>query len=244
MIAPLVAHSHGIQIPDHIRDILDPRKHWLTTSQASVELIRAETTTEWRTATLLFLLRMVSNIYGALRLLFVWLPLFLLFNLTYHLLMFFPVGISILLLFIKTERVEVTPRVVFRLCSWHYTLTHFIRQYFVRMLPYYRKFPIKSWFFLSPASFFLLVFVLLIFSPFFTIAFTLTAIFESLQPTQLHPVLHTFLPSTLHIPEAIATPAWSLSPSSVLLLEEYTASDGTSPSRPILKDLFGDSHLW
>ena len=78
--APLIA----LQIPDHIRDILDPRKHWLTTSQASVELIQAETATEWRTATLLFLLWMISKIYGALRLLFVWLPLFLLFNLTYY----------------------------------------------------------------------------------------------------------------------------------------------------------------
>ena len=181
VIAPLVAHSHGIRIPDHIRDILDPRKYWLTTSQASVELIQAETATEWRTATLLFLLRMISNIDGALRLFFVWLPLFLLFNLTYYVLMFFPVGISILLLFIKTEKVEepqdpktVATRVIRPLCKWRYELTDSIR---VRMLPVYKQ-PIKNWFFLFPASFFLLVFVLLIFSPFFTLAFTLTTIFE------------------------------------------------------------------
>jgi len=129
---------------------------------------------------------MIPNIlYGALRLLFVWLPLFLLFNLTYYVLMFFPVGISILLFFIKTEKVEgpqgpktVATRVIHRLRRWRYKLTHFIR---VGMLPIYKQ-PIKNWFFLFPAAFFLLVLALLILSPFFAIAFiaslTFTAVFE------------------------------------------------------------------
>ena len=136
VIAPLVAHS---QIPDHIRDILDPREHWLTTERPTA-------------TTLLFLL---WKIYGALRLLFVWLPLFL----TYYVLMFFPVGISILLLSIKTEKVEelqgsktVATRVIRRLRKWRYTLTHSIRQRFVGMLPYYKQSPIKSWLLLSPVS--------------------------------------------------------------------------------------------
>jgi len=158
VIAPLVAP---------IRDVLDPRKHW-----------------------------MISKIYGALRLLFVWLPLFLLFNLTYYVLMLFPVGISILLFYIKTEKVEerqgsktekvdpktVATRVIRRLRKWRYALTHPIRQLFVKMLPVYKKYPITSWFFLFPASFFLLILALLILSPFFAIAFiaslTFTAVFE------------------------------------------------------------------
>jgi len=154
------------------------------------------------------------NFPSALGLYLLRLPLRLIFVLTYPVFLLFPLGIFFLLWIIKTKKVEkaqddntVATRVVLTLRRLRYKLTHSIRQYFgdmdgplgnfMYLYNYYRPTYIETWFIIIPASFFLLVLVLLLISPLFTIfaiaSFTFTAVFEIVTT-------NTVPPGATHVP--------------------------------------------
>ena len=135
------------------------------------------------------------------------LPHVLWFVLTWPIFLLFPVGILVLLWIIETKRVEkfqgdetVATRVQLSLLVLRYKLTDTIFQHFDRPYgslsstvsnPYYETPFIKNWFFVVPASFILLLFVLLLLSPlfiiFFIASFTFTAVFEIVTTNAVRP---------------------------------------------------------
>ena len=118
------------------------------------------------------------------------LPYRLIFVLTYPIFLVFPFAILFLLWATREKRQRVQDRntVVIRLllalCGSPYKLTFSIRKYFgnddgplgkISLPEYYRSYQhpsfILNWFFVVPASFFLLVFLLLVLSPLFAVSF-------------------------------------------------------------------------
>jgi hypothetical protein len=107
----------------------------------------------------------------------------------------FPLGILFLLWLIKMKKVEkarvneaVATRVVLSVRKLRYNLIHPIRRYFgsphgllqpFGYDPYYHSSFIKAWFLFIPASFFLLVLLLVALSPLFIILFTASFIFTA-----------------------------------------------------------------
>jgi len=158
------------------------------------------------------------NLPGTFGLYLVRLPLRLFFVLTYPVFLLFPLGIFFLLWIIKAKKVEkaqddnmVATRVVLTLRRLRYKLTRSIRRYFGDMGGplgnfwftdyYYQPTYIKNWFIIIPASFFLLVLVLLLISPLFAIftvaSFTFTAVFDIVTS-------NTVPPGATHVPSFYA----------------------------------------
>jgi len=154
----------------------------------------------------------------ALRLYLARLPYRLFFILTWPVFMLFPLGIQFLMQAIKTKRVKstqdadtVASRVVHSLQRSQYNLTHTIRNYLgrrdgplwivIEKEAYKHPSFVKNWFFIIPASFFLLVLVLIVLSPvfalFFITSFTFTAVFEIVTTT-------TVPPDATHVPSFYA----------------------------------------
>ncbi len=142
-----------------------------------------------------------DNIVHALGLYIIRIPYRLFFLLTFPVLLLFPLGTFFLLRMIKTKRVPetkdndtVATRVVLFLHRLRYNLTHFIRKYLGstdgplgkvafhhRHLAVWYDHPrsVRHWFLSIPASFFLLVLLLIILSPLFTIFFFATSVFTA-----------------------------------------------------------------
>jgi len=133
--------------------------------------------------------RSTKDFFAFLAAYLVLLPIALVYVLTYPVFLLFPLGSLFLLWVIKAEKVEeamddesVAVRVVRTLRKLQYKLAHSIRRYFGRLgnidedegLSF-----IVNWFIIMPASFFLLVFIFVLFSPFFTIFFVASFIFTA-----------------------------------------------------------------
>lgn len=148
-----------------------------------------------------------TGLVGVVVLYLVLLPVCLFAVLTFPVFLLFHLGIVFLLWIIKTEEVEkaqdddtIATRVVFSLRRLQYRLTHSIRRSFggsggpLRSITddFYHEFPFFiRWFFIVPASFFLLILLLITLSPlfamFFIASFTFTAAFAIVTTNKVRP---------------------------------------------------------
>jgi hypothetical protein len=132
------------------------------------------------------------------------LPIRIFHILTYPVFVLFPLGIVLLLWVIKTDKVEnahddesVATRVVVTLRKFRYRQTDSIRRYFIIEVLHKLSFvkPELSvythWFFLLPVNFILLLLLVLLLSPLFTVfiiaSFTFTAAFEIVTTNSVYP---------------------------------------------------------